>query len=62
MTAAIAAIVVQASGNGVAPSNAGLPSAEYGYLESSLPGKKRWSESSTPWKPASSAARAMPTS
>ena len=32
---------------------------EYGYFERSSPGKKRWSESSTPWKPASSAPRAM---
>jgi hypothetical protein len=41
VTAAIAAIVVHGSGNGILPSNIGLPSAEYGYFERSSPGKKR---------------------
>ena len=62
VAAAIAAIEVQTSGNTVSASKPGLPSGEYGYLEWSFSGKKRWSESRTPWKPASSAARASGTS
>ena len=62
VTAAIAEIVVHASGNGVVPSKAGFPSGEYGYFDARLPGKKRWSLTMMPWKPASSAARAMPRS